>query len=388
MPVPNPVFLLVPYRLSTGINSGSIFSQLPINGTGDFTYTRPGSASFVGSNGNIQFATSHAARILNYYSGSGTCPAFLIEPSAENLCQQSENFSASFYNRFNLNSFGGGSVINTTATLDPYGTNVADYIQEDSTTSAIHAFAAIFAGNVSGTTYTWSVFAKAAERTIINLLNNAGGGGSANFNLTTGVATLTTGVAASMQNYGNGWWRCRLTYTSTVTGNHNVRINLCDALGNSTYNGTGNQGAYVFGTQLEIGSVATSYIPTTTAAVTRNPDNSTDTSYTLPLPNGTMYTEHFASRTSSYYAHSVGPIPITTGSNRIAVSYTPSKIAVYKNGSFLMSQSIGTYEVGGSIINLGHSSGSYQLNDNLLAFAVYDSELTPADAISLTSGSL
>ena len=170
--------------------------------------------------------------------------------------------------------------------------------------------------------------------------------------------------------------------------NSNAFIRLLDAGGNSSYTGNGTSGILFWGKQLEVGSIATSYIPTTTAAVTRNADIATDTSYTFPLPNGTIYTEHFASRTSSYYAHSVGPVPITTGSNRIAVTYTPSKIAVYKNGSFLMSQSMGTYEVGGSIINLGHSSGSYQLNDNLLAFAVYNSELTPADAISLTSGSL
>ena len=381
MPVPNPVFLLVPYRLSTGTNSGSIFSQLPINGTGDFTYTRPGSASFVGSNGNIQFATSHAARILNYYSGSGTCPAFLIEPSAENLCQQSEAWNVS---PWAATSGGQGATVSGNVTTSPDGTTNADKLIEAAVTGLHYCLQNLTL--TSGTTYTVSLFAKASERTLGRFrMAAATAYWDIDFNLTAGTATGNT--TAFIQNYGNGWYRIGGTFTANQASN-NFILSLLDASGNTSYTGSGTNGFFVWGAQLETGLVATSYIPTAAASVTRNPDNSTDTSYTLPLPNGTMYTEHFASRTSSYYAHSVGPIPITTGSNRIAVSYTPSKIAVYKNGSFLMSQSIGTYEVGGSIINLGHSSGSYQLNDNLLAFAVYDSELTPADAISLTSGSL
>jgi hypothetical protein len=196
-------------------------------------------------------------------------PNGLIETAKTNLALHSEAFDNAAYFSFNLNAFGSGSVANTTATLDPMGTNFADYIQENSVAGVSHALIYIAAGNVSGTTYTYSVFAKAAERTIINLLNNAGGGGTANFNLNTGTATLFGGISASMVNYGNGWWRCILTYNSTHTGNHNVQVRLCDASGNSTYNGTGNQGANIFGAQLEVGSSASEYIPTTTVARTR-----------------------------------------------------------------------------------------------------------------------
>lgn len=376
MPVPNPVFLLVPYRLSTGTNSGSIFSQLPINGTGDFTYTRPGSASFVGSNGNIQFATSHAARILNYYSGSGTCPALLVEPAATNAFQRSEEFEDAYWTKNNV-------TVTTNATIAPDGTMTADKITATTTGTDRRIQRA---DTIASGTYTTSIFIKAAEINTVRLYGPGFNSATrASFTLTgSGTVSNLAGATAQIQNYGNGWYRCSVS--AFYGGGSTQRLYLNLELNGGNVNA--GDGLFVWGAQSETDSVPTSYIPTTTAAVTRNPDNSTDTSYTLPLPNGTMYTEHFASRTSSYYAHSVGPIPITTGSNRIAVSYTPSKIAVYKNGSFLMSQSIGTYEVGGSIINLGHSSGSYQLNDNLLAFAVYDSELTPADAISLTSGSL
>jgi hypothetical protein len=286
----NPSLLCVPYRFKTS----KLYSQIPDSGLGDFVVTRSASnsATRVNASGLIETVPDNVPR-LDYPLGGITagCPALLVEPSAQNQIQQSEDFTAAFHTKFNLNAFGSGSVANTTATRDPYGTNLADYIQENSAAGVVHGIIDIFAGNVSGTTYTLSVFAKAAERTIINLFNNAGGGGNANFNLITGIATLTAGVSASMQNYGNGWWRCILTYTSSITGNHNVQIRLCDASGNTTYNGTGNQGAYIFGAQLEASSVPTSYIPTAASPVTRGAEvvSKTGISSLLGQTSGTFY---------------------------------------------------------------------------------------------------
>ena len=259
-----PSLLLVPARLK----AGTLFSQIPTNGSGDFTVVQ---------------AVGNATRV----NASG-----FVESARTNLALQSEDFTAASHTKFNLNAFGSGSVANTTATLDPYGTNVADYIQENSTASAVHGIIDIYAGIVSGTTYTWSVFAKAGERTIINLFDNSGGGGNATFNLITGVATLNAGVSASMQNYGNGWWRCRFTYTATITGNFNVQIRLCDASGNFTYSGTGTQGAYIFGAQLETGSSASDYIPTTTVARTRFAGVTVDGTVAANIPRLDYYTSN------------------------------------------------------------------------------------------------
>ena len=287
----------------------------------DFTFTRATTATRVNASGLIQSVASGVPRI-DWLGQS--CPALLVEASGQNVCLHSEVFNNAFHFPFNLNAFGSGSVANTTATLDPYGTNVADYIQENSSASAQHSIIDIFAGNVSGTTYTWSVFAKAAERTIIQLANNAGGGGTANFNLITGVATLTNGVSCSMQNYGNGWYRCILTYNSTATGNHNVQIRLCDASGNTTYNGTGNQGAYIFGAQLEAGSVATTYIPTTTAAVSRAADvisaSGALVSGLIGQTEGTIYVEVDVKALQGSVAKTF--IDIGATNNRIFIGFT------------------------------------------------------------------
>jgi hypothetical protein len=133
----------------------------------------------------------------------------------------------------------------------------------------------------SGTTITASCFFKAhGTNTFVQI---AVGGFTfspaspfANFNLS-GNGAITTGTYSSafIQNYGNGWYRCGLTATAAANGTNNLAIVPIIASGtarNPTFAGDGVNGVYAWGAQVETGSVATSYIPTTTAAVTRNAD--------------------------------------------------------------------------------------------------------------------
>ena len=259
----------IPTTTGSVFRNGTVFPQLPTVGGADFTFTRATTATRVNASGLIESVASGVLRLD--YPVTGGCPAGLIEPSGTNLALRSEEFNTATWFGLGLNAFGSGSVANSTGTTDPFGGTNADYIQENSA-SGTHLILQINAGQVSGTNLTFSVFAKAAERTRINLLNNGGGGGDATFNLSAGTATLVAGVSASIQNYGNGWYRCILTYTPNATGNFNVQVRLVDASGNTSYTGTGASGLYVFGAQLETGAFPTSYIPTTTASATRAAD--------------------------------------------------------------------------------------------------------------------
>ena len=91
----------------------------------------------------------------------------------------------------------------------------------------------------------------------------------------------------------NGCYRCFLTATTDTDTAINAFIATADAAGSYSYVGDGVSGIYAGLGQLEANSTMSSYIPTTTAAVTRAADNIqfAAPSGTLPTTNGSIYFE-------------------------------------------------------------------------------------------------
>ena len=79
------------------------------------------------------------------------------------------------------------------------------------------------------------------------------------FDLLNGQTGAQTGVASSIEDAGNGWWRCSFTVTGAIT---DVRIHVADSI--STVGTTTSGSIYIQDAQLEEGSTATTYNPTTT----------------------------------------------------------------------------------------------------------------------------
>jgi hypothetical protein len=221
-------------------------------------------------------ATTTAAVSVGPVSGlprldylNSTCPRLLLEGQRSNLVTFSEQFNDTSWTK-------GGVTIsaNTSATLDPSGYNGSDKLVEDSSTGVHRVFnnSAVTISDSVATTY--SVFAKAAERTQIFLRDNDIVG--ARFNLSTGAVISTEGTAtATITNYGNGWYRCTITRVSSTTSG---RVIVYLDNGGDSYTGNGTSGVYIFGAQIETSAAyATSYIPTLGTSVTRVADAASKT---------------------------------------------------------------------------------------------------------------
>jgi hypothetical protein len=174
-----------------------------------------------------------------------------------------------------------------TALLAPDGVCVADKLVED--TSSNNHSACVSLSVTAGTTYTFSAFVKAAERTsaavALNINNGAFALTEISVNLATGECAVLAGspVSYGATPYQNGWWRVYIAGTATATAEGLPSVGARST--SSTYTGDGTSGIYLWGAQLEAGEFPTSYIPTTASQVTRAAD--------LAVMTGTNFSNWF-----------------------------------------------------------------------------------------------
>ena len=221
------------------------------------TFSRNSTATYLGSDGLIKTAQPNIPRFE--FDTDGNCLGLLIEESRTNLHLHSENLSS-----WTVET--GGSVgVNTTSTVAPDGNQTADSLF--GTLDGSSAYTIISLSNA--TTYTFSVFLKyltGNENIRIEIGDAPFARSSTTFNTVTGALVSNTGGTATVnevKSYGNGWYRYSITRTTTSAGSGFMDINHVSTTSSSVA---------VWGAQVESGSFATSYIPTTTAAVTRSAD--------------------------------------------------------------------------------------------------------------------
>ena len=178
-------------------------------------------------------------------------------PTITNLLTYSEQFN-------NVTWSKARSSVTADAIMAPDGTFTADKLVEDTTANITHYINGSY--YVSSTLPTGSIYVKAAERTscglaIIRDNGSAFAYSTFNVDLTTGTVLSGTGT---ISNAGNGWYRISATATSSGA-NYALRLLINQSGTTSTYNGDGASGLYIWGAQLEPGTVATTYQGVTTA---------------------------------------------------------------------------------------------------------------------------
>jgi hypothetical protein len=161
--------------------------------------------------------------------------------------------------------------------ISPDGTQNADTALE-TTANAYHDILNTSTSLTLNTNYTLSCFVKYAGREYMYLFVSDGVAAAAvKFNVQTGVVlgtALGTVVSSKIENYGNGWYRCSMVYTASVSVTATIAISTTNspALSLATYSGDVTKGISVWGAQFEASSYPTSYIPTTSASATRVAD--------------------------------------------------------------------------------------------------------------------
>jgi hypothetical protein len=226
------------------------------------TFTRPTSATYFDETGILRVANPNTPR-FDFNPSTLAAQGFLVEEARTNLLRQSADFTTT-WGQTNVTI-----TANTTASPDG-GTN-GDTLLINSAGASTGQTSQSF---TAGSTITFSVFAKKNASNFLRV--ELGNIVSCWWNLNTGeTASNNAGSgnvlfsSKSIQAISNGWYRCVLTVTTSTVTTLLAGLYATDTDGNSS---SINSSIFLWGAQVEAGAFPTSYIPTTTTALTRSAD--------------------------------------------------------------------------------------------------------------------
>jgi len=263
----------------------------------DFTFTRNDAGTRVNASGNIENIGVDLPRI-DYLGGSGS---LLLEPEALNTATDSNDFTTG--DLFVLSSLPGvdNGILTSAQATSPDGTNNAWELADNNDGNTGVVSLRYFSTKVISENYnTVSLFVKKQgdnDWFYISLAGYDFTAQSTYFNISNGtLGNVGADVTASIDDYGNGWYRISVTFQTTtdVQGAIQFRLATINDVGAITRDGT--NGVYIYGLQAESHATrqyATSYIPTSGDIQTRAADIATDagSSDLISSTEGVLYAE-------------------------------------------------------------------------------------------------
>jgi hypothetical protein len=205
------------------------------------TFVRSSVATYFDASGSLQIATNNTPR-FNFDPATGSPKGILFERASTNYFSNSTNLSG-------WTTLNGTPVVSANVVTAPDGTMTADTFSSNGT---FFYTVTNLSAATSGASVNFSVFMKPIS-------------GSGGFTLGWGGASQVNGVGdpVAIANIGNGWYRYSIIGRASQ--------NAPNAYPQITVTGGGTYA--VWGAQLELSGVATSYIPTSGAQVTRAADS-------------------------------------------------------------------------------------------------------------------
>tara|TARA_R110001599_G_scaffold129776_1_gene304419 strand:+ start:381 stop:1532 length:1152 start_codon:yes stop_codon:yes gene_type:complete len=379
-----PTLTMIP----SGYKAQKVYSVLPTNGDGDFTFDRNNAGTRVNKDGLIEQVATDVPR-LDYSDGS--CPSLLLEPSSVNLITKSNEVTSV-----------SGAIINLNAAISPDGTLNAFKIKFTGGSSNAGGLLNLenqTANFAASTLYTLSFYAK-------NLVGNG--------QFTARIDTDVSIVKQESFTATSNWQKYTVSFTTDVgstTFSSNSRFRNFQENGEVLF----------YGVQLEKG-IATSLIPTTTNTQSRSVDSAFKTGLSSYISStaGVLYAEFAGlsnvldgtykvltlkgaagganvillgiTSANKIYA-SVGGTFISdvtpsdiTAFNKVAIKYENNNSKLFVNGVQIgATNTTATVPSGLSRLGLDSGNGGSKFHVKARDLRVYNTALTDAKLTTLTT---
>lgn len=397
------------------------------NKSGEVTFTRASDGTYFDALGILQTVGSNIARV-HYIQDGTTDFGLFIEGSAENICLQSEDLSTTWTN------------VNSSESVDmavsPENTFTADELIVDTGVTVPHAIEQTYTGSTVND-FCGSIFVKqsthtdmylrlsdAADTDFIDIIVDLSDGTILQAATATGGnASVTDGGVVTL---GNGWYRVWISgiCDNTLTA-HKMVVGISQDT-TISYTGNGTDSIFVWGGQIEQASIPSSYVATTTVAVTRAADVATVdltavswfsategtifidfkretevtgvTTMAFQIDDGDVNdsirveqsstSKQVESNVTDATVSQVSIVSSTGDANiraKLAFAHKANDFASSLNGAAVGTDTSGTVPTTGVNLRIGYSETGQELNGVIRELHYYDTRLIDATLVTLTT---